>query len=124
MPKSWGKTFITLIPKKSNPKFVSNVCLISLCDVSYKIIFKILANHLKHVLAHLINREQCGFVSGHSSFGNIITLQEVTHSINHDLNFPPRMLIEIDIEKSFNTLSWNAILATLTRMKFPSIWIS
>lgn len=36
----------------------------------------------------------------------------------------PRMLIKIDIEKGHNTISWSAILATLTKMNFPSIWIS
>lgn len=57
IPKDWGKTFITLIPKKSNPKFVSDFRLISLCNVCYKIISKTLANRLKHVLPQLIGHE-------------------------------------------------------------------
>lgn len=34
------------------------------------------------------------------------------------------MLIKLDIEKAYDSLSWNAILATLTKMKFPGRWIN
>lgn len=62
MPKVWGKTFIVLIPKKEHPKIVSDFCSISLCNVAYKIVTKILANHLKGVIGHLIGKKQCGFI--------------------------------------------------------------
>lgn len=63
-PKSWGKTFVTLIPKKEHPRKVMDFHPISLCDVCYKVVTKILANHLKHVLDGLISKEQCGFIAG------------------------------------------------------------
>ena len=44
MPKAWGKTYVTLIPKKERPKRVSDFWPISLCNVFYKITTKILAN--------------------------------------------------------------------------------
>lgn len=34
------------------------------------------------------------------------------------------MLVKIDIEKAYDTLSWSAILATMTKMHFPPRWIS
>lgn len=80
MPASWRKTFITLIPKVNNHRFVSDFRLISLCNVCYKILSKILANRLKTILPRLISREQVGFVSCHCSFDNIIALQEIAHS--------------------------------------------
>lgn len=57
LPSSWGKTFIFLIPKSNKPKTVTDFRTISLCNVSYKIILKILTNHLKHVMHKLIGQE-------------------------------------------------------------------
>lgn len=34
------------------------------------------------------------------------------------------MLVKIDIEKTYDTLSWTAILATLAKMDFSNTWIS
>lgn len=47
LPSSWGKTFLVLIPKSNNPKFVLDFMPISLCNVFYKIISKILTSPLK-----------------------------------------------------------------------------
>lgn len=36
----------------------------------------------------------------------------------------PRMLLKVDIEKPYDSIEWNIVLATLTLMNFPKIWIS
>lgn len=41
-----------------------------------------------------------------------------------DNSAPPRMMLKIDFEKSFDRIEWNVILATLQRMCFPVIWIN
>lgn len=43
-------TNIVLIPKIKSPERMSNIRLTSLCNVIYKIISKVLANNLKHIL--------------------------------------------------------------------------
>lgn len=47
--RSMNKTFISLISKVSNPTKVTKFLSISLCSVLYKVILKVLANHLKIV---------------------------------------------------------------------------
>ena len=77
---------------------------------------KILANRLNYVLNNLISNEQSGFLSGRSPLDNVI--QEMAHSINQDRSYPPRMILKVDIEKAYDSLNWNAILATFAK------WVS
>lgn len=46
MPNSWGFTLLLSLIKKDNPQNVSNFRPITLCNVCFKIIAKILANRL------------------------------------------------------------------------------
>lgn len=34
------------------------------------------------------------------------------------------MLIKVDVEKTYDTLRWDIILATLAWICFPSVWLS
>lgn len=74
IPKAWGRTYVGLIPKIDHPKKVFYYHSILLCNVCYKIITKMLANHLKGILGRLISREQSGFVSNRTPTDNIIAI--------------------------------------------------
>ena len=62
--ESINTTFITLIPKIKNSKKVSNLKLISLCNIIYKLIAKVVANRLKKCLANSVPDSQSTFLSG------------------------------------------------------------
>lgn len=57
MPASSNRTYVSLIPKRPNPSQVVDYRPISLCNVCYKIVSKILANFLKPFLPNLISFE-------------------------------------------------------------------
>lgn len=57
-----NNTCIMLIPKCTDPKCMSEFRPISLCNVLYKIISKILANKLKPFLDSVISQQQSAFV--------------------------------------------------------------
>ena len=59
------RSIITLIPKNGKDlKHVKNWRPISILNVDYKIIAKILATRLKHILPKLINSDQLAYVQG------------------------------------------------------------
>jgi hypothetical protein len=57
-----NSTFLALIPKNLNPSSFSRFRPISLCNVSYKLITKIIANRIKPLLHKLISPNQSGFM--------------------------------------------------------------
>lgn len=76
---------IFLIPKKENPISLKNIRSISLYNVLYQIITKVLANRLKRLLNSLISPPQTTFVLGRSTANNVMLAFEVIHHIRHKL---------------------------------------
>ncbi|KAL9679495.1 hypothetical protein QQ045_017358 [Rhodiola kirilowii] len=76
-----NKTLITLIPKCRNPKKIEEYRPISLCNVSVKIVTKVLANRLKTILPSIISESQSAFVLGRLISDNILAAQELIHYI-------------------------------------------
>jgi hypothetical protein len=80
---SIAKTLIVLIPKESNPQRLKNFRPISLCNVIFKVITKILVSRLRPFLADLISPLQSSFILGRGTTDNVILAQEVVHFIHH-----------------------------------------
>ena len=76
-----NETFIVLIPKKDHPETFRDLRPISLCNVIYKVITKIVANRMKGFMNSIVSPNQCSFVPGRHNSDNIIVAQEVMHSM-------------------------------------------
>lgn len=59
----WSETYICIISKIKDPSIVHHFRLISLINMLYKIVAKILANKIKLHLNSLILLSQVGFIS-------------------------------------------------------------
>jgi hypothetical protein len=57
-------SYITLVPKKTNPEKVSDFRPISLLNSSMKLLTKILSNRLQKVILKVVHRNQYGFIQG------------------------------------------------------------
>ena len=77
--KSINHTFITLIPKVSNPKNVSEFKPISLCNVLYKILNKVIANRLKPILNSIVSKAQSAFTIDKLITNNILVAFELLY---------------------------------------------
>ena len=66
------ETNIVLIPKKDNSETMRDIHPISLCNILYKIISKMLANRPKRLLPKCISQEQSAFVENRSILDNVV----------------------------------------------------
>jgi hypothetical protein len=114
-------TFLTLIPKEENIAAPSKYRPISLCNVIYKIITKVIANRLKPLLPLLISPEQMGYVEGRKILDGIILAHEVIHSLKTTKK--PGMLLKLDLSKAFDRLSWEYIENILLAFGFSQDWV-
>lgn len=109
-PLELGKTLLIFIPKKDNPPGVKDFRPIALCNVVCKLLSKMLANRIKPFLQNLISSEQSVFVQGRTIHDNILIANELVHTISKSKGKSPLVLLKLDIEKIFDSLSWDAIL--------------
>jgi hypothetical protein len=62
--RALNSTFITLIPKVNNPHLFGDFRPISLCNLIYKIISKVIADRIKPFLSRLLSEEKLEFLQG------------------------------------------------------------
>ena len=72
-------TLIVLNPKVDIPKVLNNFHPISLCNVGYKVMTKLIANRLQNYMPELVSLNQVNLVPGRHILDNIIIVQELVH---------------------------------------------
>ncbi|VFR01281.1 unnamed protein product [Cuscuta campestris] len=82
VPRAYGSTLLSLIPKIGNPKKFDDFRPISLSTFMSKINTKILANMLKLLLPKLISPEQVASQQGKSIDENILMAEEAVHLLD------------------------------------------
>ncbi|GAU35047.1 hypothetical protein TSUD_30130 [Trifolium subterraneum] len=99
-PTSLNETNICLIPKCDNPTSMKDLRPISLCNVLYKMISKVLANRLKCCLDKCVSQEQLAFVEGRSILDNALIATE-----------------------AYDKVDWGFLRGVMTKMGFTDVWI-
>ena len=84
IPDGWNDTTIVMIQKVNSPEKVTQFRPISLCNVVYKVISKMIAARLKTILPDIISPTQSAFVPGRMIRDNIITAYECLHFMKHN----------------------------------------
>jgi len=117
-------TNIVLIPKVSAPTCVTEYRPISLCNVIYKLIAKVLANRLKVVLPHVISTEQSAFIPGRLITDNILVAFETLHTMDTRLQGKEGfMALKLDMSKAYDRIEWGFLEAILYKLGFAPRWI-
>ncbi|XP_050387335.1 uncharacterized protein LOC126803595 [Argentina anserina] len=122
--KELNRTHIVLIPKVPSPKMTGHFRPISLCNNSYKIVSKVLANRLKLILPSLIYENRNAFVPGRLIQDNILLAHEAYYYLklkregrNHEFG------LKLDMNKAYDKIERDFLEATLFHFGFDVRWI-
>jgi hypothetical protein len=105
-----------LIPKVNKPTTFGDFRPISLCNLCYKIIAKILENRLRPILSHGLSEEQLGFLQGRQIIDAVGMAQECLHSIKKK-NLKA-LILKLDLKKAYDYINWDFLRLILIKIGF------
>lgn len=117
-------TFITLIPKKERPGNASDFRPITLLNMAFKIISKVIVNIMRPIMKNIIGPHQNSFLPRRSTLDNIFLTQEVVHSMNQKKGKKGTMVVKIDLCKAYDTLDWGFLESVMRDFGFPATLIN
>ena len=107
MPNGLNETFICLIPKVNCLQKITEFRPISLCNVVYKIVSKVLANRLKKILPEVISEFQSAFVPGRQITDNVLVAFETMQCIDQRRKGKKLLMaIKLNMSKAYNRVEW------------------
>jgi hypothetical protein len=118
LPRNQNHSYVALVPKLSGSHFANQFRPISLCNIVYKIISKIMANRLKVHLHKIISPLQSAFVPSRNIQDNSILAHELFHTFKAKRGKGGFMHLKMDMEKAFDRMEWSFLLAILGKLGF------
>lgn len=79
--KAINQSFLVIIPKKSNTRGFDDFRPISLCNVAYKVVSKLLTNRLRSTLRNFISPFHAAFIPRRWIAENPMLAYEIMHAI-------------------------------------------
>lgn len=97
---------------------------ISLCNVIYKVAYKVLANRLQSLLLEIVTKSQSAFVKGKLITDNVIIAHKVMHYLKHkrEGNYGFGAL-KLDISKAYDELERGFLEKMLLKLGFTELWV-
>ena len=122
LPDSQTQGLITCIPKTGKARnLIKNWRPISLLNTSYKLISSCITNRMRKVLSRVISTEQKGFLEGRSISDCTRLMFDLINSCQ--VNNIDGLILLVDFEKAFDSLSWNFIQEALQKFNFGNNFI-
>ena len=113
---------ITCLPKPGKPRnLIKNWRPISLLNTTYKLLSLCITNRLREILCRVISSEQKGFLKGRIISDCTRLIYDLIYSCQS--TDTEGLILLIDFEKAFDSLSWKFIHETLKKINFGKNFI-
>ena len=122
LPNTLNQACISLLLKKGkDPLSCGSYRPISLLNVDFKLLSKLLARRLEIVLPSMISLDQTGFIHSRHSFN----LRKGLNVVNNPPPIAlPEALIALDAEKVFDRVEWDYLFFILVKFGFGERFVS
>ncbi|KAJ4781259.1 RNA-directed DNA polymerase (reverse transcriptase)-related family protein [Rhynchospora pubera] len=124
MPLDMGKSNIVLVPKKEVPILITDFRPISVCNVIYKTISKLLSKRLQPYIPSMVSPTQTAFTPGRQIGDNVIILREVLHSFSLKSYTSHSFCLKVDLSKAFDRMYWPYVFDVLKLYGLPLNYVS
>lgn len=102
-PATLNDSTLVLIPKNDNVERMAYLWPITLCNVLYKIVAKVLANRLKEILSGVITENQSAFVLERNISDNVLVAFQLLHFMrNKNIGQVREIALKLDISKAYD----------------------
>lgn len=119
-----NQTNLVMIHKKRKLSIPLDFCPISLCNVIYKLVSKMMVIRLKPYMPIHVSKSHCAFVLGRLIFDNVVIAREIAHSMKNKRS--GRISIvgdKLDVSKAYDCVEWQIINGLLVTMGFSEKWV-
>lgn len=121
---NFNNMLIALISKIPSPSWVTKLRLISLCNVLYKIISKVIANRLMTALPSVIFEFQSAFIANRMILDNVLVAFETIHCLKHRGKSGKRKIVlKHNMAKAYDRVEWVFLKHMMCTMEFPDRFI-
>lgn len=118
-------THIVLLLKVSTPRNIRQFKPISLCNVLYKIISKVIVNRMGGLLDCYIHENQGAFIQGRHISNNVLIAYEVLHTLkNRQVRKKGNFALKLDMSKAYDRMEWDFLVGTLLSLGFHRDWMT
>jgi hypothetical protein len=115
-----NSAFITLLPKLQPARCVKDFRPISLVHSFAKLVTKVLANRLAGRMHGMVSLNQSAFIKKRFIQDNFMLVQQTARFLHQQKQ--PCLLLNLDISKAFNSVSWAFLLEVMKKLGFGTIW--
>ncbi|GJX95923.1 RNA-directed DNA polymerase, eukaryota [Tanacetum coccineum] len=119
-PRAGNSSFIALIPKVLDAKFVTDFRPISLIGNVYKVVTKILASRLALVILDPVSNTQSAFIANRQILDGPFILNEVLAWCKKKRK--QALIFKVDFAKAYDSVRWDFLLDVLHAFGFGPKW--